>query len=100
MDIPFCQSAQEFDTRIATLYPDFNNFTLLYDLYIQLGQVTLDTLDEVALFKSHLNDFSYSFYKLFTPESYKDFILRAELIAENIQDFIQSTSYNLSTIRE
>ena len=74
LDIDFCTSAQELNTSISSLFPEFENFHIVRELYTEIK--TLESqydseLDELEPKFSSLRD---RFFEIFKAEDYLVFL--------------------------
>ena len=70
----FCELKFQFELDISKLFPDFDNFTLIFELYNRMNQIKTNTLANLTNMKNMANSLSRNFYKLFTPDGYRTFV--------------------------
>lgn len=72
--------------KISKLYPDFNNFTILYNLYDNWEEIEINTTLLIAPIKRNLLSFNSTFKTLYTADGYKGFINDVENVSRILLD--------------
>lgn len=69
-ETPFCQFSRQFHANISKLFPDFDNFTVMFSLWKEFKDIKQYGEDFMRDSQSEWESFEGKFYELFTPGGY------------------------------